>query len=200
MIKNLIFDFGKVLVNYDYDLFFRRSFADNERYLAFRRLFDEENIQEQIDRESVPFDDILAEIASRRPDMAEEIRIFVERYPEIVIGEIEGMKEYLAELKGRGFKLYGLTNWSTRVYITMSQYPVFKLLDGIVISSEEHLLKPEPEIYRRLLDRFGLKPEECLFTDDKEENVIGARALGINCLVFKDCARYREELEKIIRL
>ncbi len=81
----------------------------------------------------------------------------------------------------------------------MERYGIFGLLDGTVISSEEHLLKPEPEIYRCVCERFGLKPEECLFTDDKPVNVEGAKAIGMNAVVFTDAVTYASDLRRFIR-
>ena len=84
------------------------------------------------------------------------------------------------------------------VHITMAQYEIFKLLDGQVISSEEHFIKPEPEIYERLFARFNLKPEECVFTDDRPENIEGGRALGMEGIVFQNAEQYERELREII--
>ena len=80
----------------------------------------------------------------------------------------------------------------------MKNYDIFDLLDGQVISSEVHLLKPEPEIYQHLLEKFGLQAEECVFTDDKAINVEGAEKVGLHGIVFQDAAQYAHELKAII--
>ena len=106
------------------------------------------------------------------------------------------MREVLTKLKQCGFKLYGLTNWSSTVYPVMQRFEIFNLLDGQIISSEEHLLKPEPAIYHRLFEKFGLKAEECIFADDRTENIEGAKAVGMDGIVFKNAQQYVKELKQ----
>ena len=80
----------------------------------------------------------------------------------------------------------------------MQQFEIFRLLDGQIISSEEHVIKPEPEIYKILFERFGLKPEESVFTDDRAENIAGGRAMGMEGIVFENAEQYERELRTII--
>jgi len=198
MIKNLIFDFGKVLVDYDFEAFFRNYIPDNKRLLAFTPVLYNEELQQLLDREEQPFEIIMEDWIKKNKEFEPEIRYFNEHYPEIVTNEVEGMRELLTLLKAEGYKLYGLTNWCSKVYFTMEQFPIFKLLDGQVISSEEKVIKPEPAIYQRLFDKFNLKPEECIFADDRAENIEGGRALGMEGIVFTDAKQYEIELRRIL--
>ncbi|MCM1206981.1 MAG: HAD-IA family hydrolase [Firmicutes bacterium] len=70
---------------------------------------------------------------------------------------------------------------------------------GYIISSEEHVIKPEPAIYKRLFEKFNLKPEECIFTDDREENINGGKSLGMEGIVFHDAIQYETELRRILK-
>ena len=79
----------------------------------------------------------------------------------------------------------------------MHKYEIFNLLDGQVISCEEHLVKPEKEIYLRLCERYGLEPAECLFTDDRIENVEGAKTVGMNAVLFTSPENYAADVERI---
>ena len=196
MIKNLIFDFGKVLVDYDFVSFFAKYIPDAERCKAFTPVIYNERLQLLLDREERPFDEIMEDIVNENKEYEKEIRFFIERYPELVTKEIDGMGDLLRRLKAEGYKLYGLTNWCSKVHITISQFDIFTLLDGWVISSEEKVVKPEPEIYQRLFDRYGLEPSECVFTDDREENIEGARRMGMDGIVFVDAKQYEEELRR----
>lgn len=198
MIKNLIFDFGKVLVDYDFVAFFQKMIPDADRCKAFTPLLFNEEIQQLLDREAKPFNEIMEEVIEQHPSFESEIRMFNEHYTEIVTEEVKGMRELLTQLKMEGYKLYGLTNWCSKVYQTIEQFEIFKLLDGYVISSEEKVIKPEPEIYQRLFAKFNLCPEECIFTDDKEENIIGSERLGMKGIVFKNAKQYEEELRQMI--
>lgn len=198
MIRNLIFDFGKVLVDYDFPTLFRRLVPDDARREVFVSLVNSPEIIHMVDRGLQTFEEVMADIAREHPDYEEEILAFSARKPEVVTGEVPGMRELLAKLKGEGFRLYGLTNWDTQIYATVSGFGVFQLLDGMVISSEEHFYKPEPEIYQRLFEKFSLEPGECIFADDKVENVEGGRRLGMEGIVFRDAVQYESELPRFL--
>ena len=194
MIKNLIFDFGKVLVDYDFEAFLRTYIPDTDRRQAFSSVLCSIELQQLLDREERPFEVIMEEWIEENREFEPEFRYFTEHYTEIVTNEVEGMYDLLTQLKADGFKLYGLTNWCNKVYLTMAQFPIFQLLDGQIISSDEKVIKPEPAIYLRIFDEFHIKPEECIFTDDKDENVEGGRRLGMDGIVFMDAKQYEREL------
>ena len=194
MIKNLIYDFGKVLVDYDFESFFNKHISDSDRLREFTPILYNEELQRLLDREERPFDEILGGIIAKNKKFEKEIRIFCDLYPTIVTNEVEGMYELLTQLKSEGYKLYGLTNWCSKAYLTMNQFGIFQLLDGYVISSEEKVIKPEPKIYQRLFEKYNLKPEECLFTDDRPENIEGGKRLGMDGIVFHDARQYEHEL------
>lgn len=80
----------------------------------------------------------------------------------------------------------------------MAQYPIFQLLEGQVISSEEKIIKPDRAIYERFCQKYNLKPEECLFADDRIENVEAAQRFGMQTICFEDAAQYERELRKIV--
>jgi len=105
------------------------------------------------------------------------------------------MRAVLDRLRASGYKLYGLTNWSETVYPTIAQFEILRILDGRVISSEEHLIKPEVAIYHRLCEKFSLRPEECLFTDDKQVNIDGALAAGMDAVLFRDAPSFIADLQ-----
>lgn len=199
MTRNLVFDFGKVLVEYDFVDFFRRLIPDAKRCMQLASIMTDDETLRRFDREEKPIEELVKDLISENPAFEDEIRLFAERYPEIITGEMPGMKELLVRLKGEGFSLYGLSNWCSKVYVTMGQYDIFQLMDGYVISSEEHLVKPEAGIYHRLYEKFGLKPEECIFADDKQENIEGARRTGMRGIVFENAAQYERELRRMLR-
>ena len=194
MIKNLIFDFGKVLVDYDFEAFLRTYIPDTDRLQAFSSVLCSLELQQLLDREERPFEVIMEQWIEENRKFEPEFRYFTKHYTEIVTNEVEGMYDLLTRLKADGFKLYGLTNWCSKVYLTMAQFPIFQLLDGQIISSDEKVIKPEPAIYQRLFDKFDIKPEECIFTDDKVENVEGGKRLGMDGIVFTDAKQYEREL------
>lgn len=198
MIRNLIFDFGKVLVDYDYFVILDRIFATHKQADDFLHRFLAEKWNERLDCEESPFEEIIHNMQQAMPQYSEEIQQFGERYTEFVLGEVKGMRSLLVRLKSEGYKLYGLTNWCSRVHVTMKQYPIFQLLDGRIISSEEHVIKPSRAIYDLLCRKFGLKADECVFTDDTLVNVESARDFGMHAIHFENAQQYETELEKII--
>ncbi len=198
MIKNLIYDFGKVLVDYDYFVVLDELFASHEQAEDFYRHLMDDGWNERLDREEQPFEHIIRNMQQAMPQYEKEIQGFGDRYTDFVLGEMKGMYHLLTSLKEQGYKLYGLTNWCSKVHLTMKQYPIFQLLDGRLISSEEHLVKPEAAIYERICSKFSLKAEECVFADDKIENVEAARAYGMHGIWFKDAKQYEMELKDIL--
>ena len=198
MIKALIFDFGKVLVDYDFAHIIDPLFDKEEDKREFYTFFASLEFINELDREVTPFIDIIRRKQQEYPKYTEQLQVFFDKYVDFVTGEVPGMKLLLKELKASGYELYGLTNWSSKVHQVMKNYDIFNMLDGQVISSEVHLLKPEPEIYEHLLEKFGLQAEECVFTDDKAINVEGAEKVGMHGIVFHDAAQYVHELTAII--
>lgn len=200
MIKNLIFDFGKVLVDYDFGAVIHEFFpeGDEAREKEFISIATRQEFLDACDREAIPFAEIIEDIKRSFPAYAREFQMFYDRYQDYVIGEMPQMRQTLTDLKARGFKLYGLTNWCSPVYQVMERFhEIFDLLDDRIISSEEKLIKPEAAIYERLLGKFGLEASECVFADDKEINIRGAEAVGIRGIVFRDYAQYLRELNVI---
>ncbi|MDO4496244.1 MAG: HAD family phosphatase [Bacteroidales bacterium] len=197
MIKNLIFDFGKVLVDYDFISFFQKIIPDAERCREFTKLLFNDQIEQELDRGVVTFDQSMQRLIDSNPQFTEEIRLFSTRYQEIVTGEVPGMYNLLSQLKAKGYHLYGLTNWCQKVYETVQNYPVFQLLDGYVVSSDVHFIKPEPDIYHCLYSKFSIKPEECLFTDDRQKNILGGAQTGMQGVVFSNATQYEQELKKL---
>ncbi len=198
MIRNLVFDFGRVLVDYDFERFLSTFIDDPETKRWFVQATCNSEFVNRCDKGDETFEEIIHDAQARYPQWRRELQIFHDRQIEALTGEVAGMSQLLSRLKGEGYRLYGLTNWSNAVYPVMRKYSIFSLLDGQVISSEEHVIKPDPAIYHCLFDRFGLKPEECVFTDDKAENIKGSQAVGMEGIVFRNAQQYERELRSII--
>lgn len=196
MIKNLIFDFGHVLVTYDNARVVNTLFDSQEEADAFNAVFSSPEFVRRSDMESIPFAELIREMQSAYPHWAQQWQAIYDRYLELVTGEMPGMYAYLTELKGRGYKLYGLSNWCSLVYEVMKQYPIFGLLDGFVVSCDYQMIKPDPAIYTTLLEKYNLRAEDCLFADDKAANVEAAKLVGMQGVVFTTTEEYRRALEE----
>lgn len=194
MIKNLIFDFGKVLVDYDFFNTIRRYFKTDKDLLEFAELFTSMDFLNQCDKEEIPFEQIIQNAQKEHPKFEFQLQKFYDEYVQFVTGEVPGMRDLLIQLRQEGFRLYGLTNWCSKVHEVMKHWEILNMLDGVVISSDEKLIKPDVAIYLRLCEKYGLKPEECLFTDDKAINVEGAIRAGMQGILFLDAEQYEKEL------
>ena len=117
-----------------------------------------------------PISQGVAERAALYPEYARDIEVYYARWIEMMGGQIEGMYELLSDLKRRGFRLYGLTNWSSETFPLVLLGLLFLILD--------------PKIFRILLDRYRLDPSDCVFIDDRLPNVQAAEALGIKGILF----------------
>ena len=112
-------------------------------------------------------------------------------------GQIAGMEELVKELKGKGYRVFGLSNWSEETFsLVRHVYPVLDLMEDMVISGIEKVMKPDPKIFQLALQRFGIKAEETAFIDDNPNNVAAANALGITGILFEG----KDKLEKVIEM
>lgn len=197
MPSTVVFDLGNVLVRWNPRLLYEQLIADADELEQF---FDTVITHDWIRAQDAgrSFDDGIALLTGQFPHYEAEIRAFWERWEEMMPGAIDGTVEILAELKERETPLYALTNWSHQTFpIARPRFPFFDWFDGIVVSGEIGMLKPDAPIYRHLLGRFGLAAEDCVFIDDSAANVAGAEAVGITGLHFQSPDKLRRELARL---
>ena len=195
--NNVIFDFGNVLVEFNPHLLYDPVFGgDKEKAEWFHQNITVPSFYNRIDRGD-DFAECIRDLQTQHPEYMEEIALYDTRYHEMVGNTLPGMTELLTELKSQGYGLYGLTNWSYKVYAVMDRLPIFRLLDGCVISSEEHLIKPDLRMYQRLMDKYMLQPAESVFVDDRQINVDAAITCGMNALLFTDSDQLRKDLIRL---
>ena len=193
--KNIVFDFGGVLVDWNPHHLYDKYFGSVEKAEWFLNNICLYSWNIQMDG-GKPFAEGVAELQAEYPEWSEAIEIYHTRWIEMMGGEIEGMADIVRRLKEAGYGVYGLTNWSSETFpLVKDKYAIFKQLDGMVVSGEEHLLKPDAAIYKCLLERYNLRAEESLFVDDNLANVEGARAVGMQGVQFKSA----EELERTLK-
>lgn len=192
--KNIVFDFGGVLVDWNPRYLYDKYFGDEERSQWFLDNICLYSWNLQMDG-GKPFAEGVRELQAEHPEWTEAIGIYHTRWIEMMGGEVEGTADVLRALKRAGYGIYGLTNWSAETFpLIRDTYPVFGEFDGIVVSGEEHLLKPDAAIYRCLIDRYGLQAEESIFIDDNAANVEAARGVGMKALQFESARQLADEL------
>jgi putative hydrolase of the HAD superfamily len=199
MIRNVIFDMGNVLIYYDPDAFLDRINLKNpeDRALLKREIYLSLEWS-MMDRGSLT-DDEAAEIMVRRvpQHLQESVHKLVNEWERPIL-PIEGMEELVRELKDNGYGIYLLSNASYRQHVYWPEIPASELFDGVLVSADVHLVKPQPEIYKLLCSRFSLKEEECVFIDDSTANAEGAAFSGMRAVVFHDdAAELRRKLREL---
>ena len=193
-VKAAVFDLGGVLIDWDPRYLYRKLLADEgevEEFLA-TVCTPEWNAEQDRGR---PFAKGVAELVERHPAHAAAIAAFHERWPEMLGGDIPGAVELLAELRATGLPLYALTNWSAETFVVARErFAFLDWFDGLLVSGEERIIKPDPAIFELLLDRFGLDPGSTFYVDDSPANVAAAAALGLDAVRFTGPGRLRRDL------
>ena len=198
MIKNIIFDFGGVLLDWNPRYLYKSYFNNDEEMEHF--LADicngEWNIRQDAGR---PFAEAVKELQAKFPEYAEAIQMYDDDWEKMLKCELPESIDLLKELKFMGYGIYGLTNWSAeKIGYAFANYSFFSLFDGIVVSGVEKVVKPDRKIYEILLERYCLKPGECVFIDDNQDNVDMAKVLGINAIRFDNIGNVKEHLETLL--
>ena len=198
MIKNIIFDFGGVLLDWNPRYLYKSYFNNDVEMGHF--LADicngEWNIKQDAGR---PFAEAVKELQTKFPEYAEAIQMYDDDWEKMLKCELPESIDLLKELKSMGYGIYGLTNWSAeKIGYAFANYSFFSLFDGIVVSGVEKVVKPDRRIYEILLERYSLKPGECAFIDDNQDNVDMAKMLGINAIRFDNIGNVKEHLETLL--
>lgn len=197
-IKNIVFDFGGVLLDWNPRYLYSSFFSDEkemEHFLA-NICTSEWNAEQDRGR---PFSEGIKLLQSQYPEYHEAIQLFFDKWEDMLKCELSESVKLLRELKDKDYRIWGLTNWSAEtIPIAYRKHDFFKLFDGIVVSGEEKLLKPDKRIYEILLTRYMLNAEESVFIDDNFPNIKAARELGFNAILFDNISNVRNRLSEIL--
>lgn len=202
MIKNIIFDIGNVLASFRWKDLFKDLGYTGEKFdrIAAATVLHP-TMWNEFDRSLMSDEEIIAKCVERAPEYEQEIRLIFTK-TELLIEEYTYSYNWIQNLKEQGFKIYLLSNYgktsfeAARDHGRLSFLPV---VDGGVISYEVQIVKPEPAIYKKLLEKYNLAAEECVFLDDKAENIEAAKALGFHGIVVESYEQASEALNKIVK-
>lgn len=194
MTKNIIFDFGNVLVQWHPELVYGEYFGDEAKAWWFLRHVADMDFRQRIDAgESV--DGCIREKQEQFPEYAEAVELYRSHWREMLTDEVPGMREVISEIRSKNYEIYGLTNWSMETFPeARRRFGILQLIDRYVVSGAEGLVKPDPRLFQVLLDRYGLKAEECTFVDDNPDNVAAAQRMGMEGIVFVGAEELRKKL------
>jgi len=194
MIKNIIFDYGGVLLDWNphylYDPYF--GDADKAEWFLTNICTYEWNAQHDNGK---PTAEGTAELTALHPEWAKEISMYYDDFMKMMGGQIPGMTELIKDLKSNGYHVFGLSNWSAETFALVRHvYPVLDLMEDMVISGVEKVMKPDRRIFELALNRFGVKAEETVFIDDNPNNVQAACEMGIKGILFQSPSATRQAL------
>jgi len=197
-INTIIFDLGGVLVDWDPKYVYRTIFEkEKEMEWFFENICTFEwNEEQDAGRTLAEATELLVK---KYPEHESNIRAYYDRWEEMLGGPIEETVEILRELKNNpALKLYALTNWSAETFpIALKKYEFLHWFDGRLVSGEEKIRKPFPELYRRLIDKYSIDPFTALYLDDNSRNLLPAKELGMETIHFQTPDQFRGELIKI---
>jgi putative hydrolase of the HAD superfamily len=196
MIKNIIFDLGNVLLNFDPIEYVKSKVIEDKVEEIYKSIFKSEEWP-MLDRGTITEEEARTNIINRKIENTDFINSVFENWYDI-LNPIETSVEVLKKLKEKGYKIFYLSNFHFAAfeYVT-KKHDFFELFDGGVVSYKEKLLKPEKEIYEKILDKYELVPSETVFIDDMQVNVEAAMKLGIKGIILDDPQNLKLELKKL---
>lgn len=196
MIKNIVFDLGNVLLDFNpLDYLKAKGIEDSVKCKEiFNEIFKSEEWL-MLDRGTITEEEAIRVLCERSKENSELIKLAMDNWYDILV-PIDGTVKVLEGIRSAGYNLYVLSNFHLLAYENVTKrYPFFNYFHGGIISYKENLIKPDEEIYLRLIKRYNIIPEETIFIDDTLENVEAAKVFGINGIVFKNPNNLREELK-----
>ena len=198
-IKAIIFDIGNVLITWDPKNLYKKLISDEEELNWFCSNIVTLDWHTHHDA-GLPMKEGIKNLTAQYPKYADEIAAFDTRWAETIGVEIDGMLELMQQFSAKNIPMFAITNYSAEKYPEFERdFPFAKHFKDIVVSGREGIVKPSNEIYALAINRFGIKPEETLFIDDRAENIHAAEKFGIQGHIFTDYNTLIEHL-KLLRL
>ena len=194
-VRTLVLDLGGVVVDWDPRHLYRKLFAGDDaamEYFLAHVCTGEWNEAQDAGR---PFAAGVAELQARHPQQRDLIAAFWDRWDEMLIGPVAGAPELLRELAAARVPVYALSNWSPETWPrAAARFDFWDCFEGIVLSGEVGVAKPDPAIFQHLLETHGFEASTALFVDDSERNVAAARRLGFQGLRFESVPALRADI------
>ena len=197
MIKNLVFDVGKVLVDFDWQSLFDALGFSPEAYEEVAKATVQSELWNEFDRSKMADEEILEGFLEHAPGRRNEVMRFWDNIGSC-IRRYDYAFPWIRSLQERGYGVYLLSNYPRRIYSqSIEELAFVEIVDGAVFSYEVQYTKPEREIYEALLRKYGLNPTECVFIDDNRANIVAANELGMATIHFHTKSQAEEELRSL---
>ena len=197
-INTLVFDLGGVLIDWNPEYLYNKIIPDEKERKWFLSTICTPDWNEEQDA-GRSLQEATEYLVKKFPGHEKAIRAYYGRWTEMLGGPIHETVEIFRELKTQGrLKLYALTNWSAETFpVALELYEFLHWFDGRLVSGEEKVRKPFPEIYTLLIERFNIDPRQAIYVDDNIRNVLPARELGFIGIHFRTPTLFREELKRL---
>ena len=197
-IKNIIFDFGGVVMDWNPRYFFKDYFNDDEKMEFFLKNIAEDEWNAEQDRGRSLSEGTEIQV-QKFPEWEKELRAYYDNWTKMLRADIPENVEVLRKLQHSDYELFGLTNWSAETFpYALENYDFFDIFEGkIVVSGTEKLIKPDPKIWQVLLERYNLKAEESVFIDDNPKNIEVAKSLGFATVHIIEEISLEKELKSL---
>jgi len=183
-VQAVVFDLGGVLIDWNPRHLYRKLVADDDfiEWFLAEVCSPEWNAAQDAGRS---WAEAVAEATARHPEHADLIAAYGARWPEMIAGDIPESVTMVEALAARGIALYALTNWSHETFHhARARFGWLEHFRDIVVSGEVGIKKPDPRIFRLMLERIGVEPAAVAFIDDVADNVESAEALGMRAVHF----------------
>lgn len=197
MIKTIIFDIGNVLAGFAWREYFQSFGYSKEVFQRISKATVESKIWAEYDRGALTDEEILDKFVENDPGIEKELRQSLTNIKGL-LKKYDYAVPWVKELKEKGYQVLVLSNFASKAYTDCQVVLEFlKYVDGGILSFRDKVIKPEPEIYQLIIDRYGLVPEECVFLDDTEKNLRAAEEFGMHTIHFTERERALEKLKKL---
>jgi 2-haloacid dehalogenase len=198
-IDTIVFDLGGVLIDWNPDYVYKTIFPDDEERKWFYENICTPDWNEEQDAGRT-LQAATEELLKKFPEHEKNIRVYYDRWQEMLGGSIHETVDILHHLKHKtNIRLYALTNWSAETFpVALQLYDFLHWFEGRVVSGEEKTRKPFTEIYKRLIDRYNIVPENAIYIDDNYRNLSPAKELGFNIIHFQSPQQFKKELENLL--
>jgi len=194
-----LFDLGGVFFDWDPDHFYKNVFENIEEreFFLVEVCNDQWNVQQDAGRSIAEAE---LELIPKFPHYEKEIKMYYKNHRKMIRGVFEESVDILKKLKDKNYECYVLSNWSAETFDGMTDdYLFLKLFDGLLISGEDKLMKPDSAIYELAKNRFNLNPKETVFIDDKQENIKAAKGLDFKTIHLTDPKNIEIEINQFLK-
>lgn len=198
MITNVVFDIGNVLAGFEWEAFYRSFGYSEEMLQKLAKATVKSPFWNEMDRGRLKTEEILDCFIQNDPSIEKEIREVFQNVKQMIT-RYDYAIPWIREVKEKGCRVYVISNFAEKPYQDCAEALDFlSETDGAVLSYQEQLIKPSPEIYRLLCSRYDLKPEECVFIDDMPVNVEAAIEQGMRGILFRSLEQAKKELNEML--